>query len=136
MALISIQEVTHSYGGPLLLDKVNYQLKKNERVALIGRNGEGKTTLLTLMANMQKPDSGKVVYEKGIKVGYLPQQIDSNLEGTVFEIVLSGLGKRAELLSEYQDTYSKLQTTHSEELISKLSVPLYEAGRSCNHTSR
>ena len=120
MALISIQEVTHSYGGPLLLDKVNYQLKKNERVALIGRNGEGKTTLLTLMANMQKPDSGKVVYEKGIKVGYLPQQIDSNLEGTVFEIVLSGLGKRAELLSEYQDTYSKLQTTHSEELISKL----------------
>jgi len=121
MALISIQEVTHSYGGPLLLDKVNYQLKKNERVALIGRNGEGKTTLLTLMANMQKPDSGKVVYEKGVKVGYLPQQIDSNLEGTVFEIVLSGLGKRAELLSEYQDTYSKLQTTHSEELISKLS---------------
>ncbi len=120
MALISIQEVTHSYGGPLLLDKVNYQLKKNERVALIGRNGEGKTTLLTLMANMQKPDSGKVVYEKGVKVGYLPQQIDSNLEGTVFEIVLSGLGKRAELLSEYQDTYSKLQTTHSEELISKL----------------
>jgi len=120
MALISIQEVTHSYGGPLLLDKVNYQLKKNERVALIGRNGEGKTTLLTLMANMQKPDSGKVVYEKGLKVGYLPQQIDSNLEGTVFEIVLSGLGKRAELLSEYQDTYSKLQTTHSEELISKL----------------
>ncbi len=120
MALISIQEVTHSYGGPLLLDKVNYQLKKNERVALIGRNGEGKTTLLTLMANMQKPDSGKVVYEKGIKVGYLPQQIDSNLEGTVFEIVLSGLGKRAELLSEYQDTYSKLQTTHSEELISEL----------------
>ncbi len=120
MALISIQEVTHSYGGPLLLDKVNYQLEKNERVALIGRNGEGKTTLLTLMANMQKPDSGKVVYEKGIKVGYLPQQIDSNLEGTVFEIVLSGLGKRAELLSEYQDTYSKLQTTHSEELISEL----------------
>ena len=121
MALISIQEVTHSYGGPLLLDKVNYQLKKNERVALIGRNGEGKTTLLTLMANMQKPDSGKVVYEKGVKVGYLPQQIDSNLEGTVFEIVLSGLGNRAELLSEYQDTFSKLQTTHSEELISKLS---------------
>jgi ATP-binding cassette subfamily F protein uup len=120
MALISIQEVTHSYGGPLLLDKVNYQLKKNERVALIGRNGEGKTTLLTLMANMRKPDSGKVVYEKGVKVGYLPQQIDSNLEGTVFEIVLSGLGKRAELLSEYQDTYSKLQTTHSEELISEL----------------
>ena len=120
MALISIQEVTHSYGGPLLLDKVNYQLTKNERVALIGRNGEGKTTLLTLMANMQKPDSGKVVYEKGVKVGYLPQQIDSNLEGTVFEIVLSGLGKRAELLSEYQDTYSKLQTTHSEELISEL----------------
>jgi len=120
MALISIQEVTHSYGGPLLLDKVNYQLEKNERVALIGRNGEGKTTLLTLMANIQKPDNGKVVYEKGIKVGYLPQQIDSNLEGTVFEIVLSGLGKRAELLSEYQDTYSKLQTTHSEELISEL----------------
>ncbi len=120
MALISIQEVTHSYGDPLLLDQVSFQLEKSERVALIGRNGEGKTTLLTLMAGSQKPDSGKVVYEKGVKIGYLPQQIASNLEGVVFDIVLSGLGKRAELLSEYHKLNHELETTHSDELINKL----------------
>jgi len=120
MALISIQEVTHSYGDPLLLDQVNFQLEKNERVALIGRNGEGKTTLLTLMANMQKPDGGKIVYEKGVKIGYLPQQIASSLDGKVFDIVLSGLGKRAELLSEYHQVYNELEITHSDQLINKL----------------
>ena len=130
MALISIQEVTHSYGDPLLLDKVSLQLEKNERVALIGRNGEGKTTLLTLMAGIQKPDSGKVVYEKGIKVGFLPQQIDSSLKGSVFDIVLEGLGKRSELLAEYQETYTKLQISHSDELnnrLNELQVKLEDA---------
>ena len=120
MALISVQEVTHSYGDPLLLDKVSFQLEKSERVALIGRNGEGKTTLLTLMAGSQKPDSGKVVYEKGVKIGYLPQQIDSKIDGVVFDIVLSGLGKRAALLSEYQQVYYELEQTDTDELNTKL----------------
>ena len=120
MALISIQELTHSYGDPLLLDKINYQLEKNERVALIGRNGEGKTTLLNLMANTLKPDSGKVVYEKGVKVGYLPQQIASELDGRVFDIVLAGLGTRAEIFNEYQEISRKLETNYSEELLKKL----------------
>ena len=121
MALISVQEVTHSYGGPILLDRVSFQLEKNERVALIGRNGEGKTTLLTLMAGIQKPDSGKVVFEKGIKTGFLPQKIDPGLKGKVFDIVMGGLGERAELLSEYQETYTKLQSSQTDKLVSRLS---------------
>ncbi len=116
MALISVQEVTHSYGDPLLLDKVSFQLEKNERVALIGRNGEGKTTLLTLIAGLQKPNSGEVVYEKWVKIGYLPQKIDSKIDGIVFDIVLSGLGKRAALLSEYQQVYHELEQTDNDKL--------------------
>jgi len=122
MALISIQEITHSFGGPPLLDNVNYQLENNERVSLIGRNGEGKTTLLNLMANILKPDKGKVVYEKGIKIGYLPQEIPSDINGKVFDIVLSGHGPRAELLNRYQEINNKLQTKQSEELINKLNI--------------
>lgn len=120
MALISIQEVTHSYGDPLLLDKVSIQLEKSERVALIGRNGEGKTTLLTLMAGSQKPDDGKIVYEKGVKIGYLPQQIASDIDGVVFDIVLSGLGQRAELLSEYQKVYHEIEERNTDELGGRL----------------
>jgi ATP-binding cassette subfamily F protein uup len=130
MALISIEEITHSFGGPLLLDNVNYQLENNDRVSLIGRNGEGKTTLLNLMANILKPDEGKVVYEKGIKIGYLPQEIPGDINGKVFDIVLSGLGPRVELLNRYQEINDKLQSKQSEELINKLNMLQMELERS------
>ncbi|MDP6924654.1 MAG: ATP-binding cassette domain-containing protein [Candidatus Scalindua sp.] len=93
MALLSLQKVSISFGGPLLLDKADLQLERGERVCLIGRNGEGKSTLLKLINGELLPDSGDVARQKGLCTAYLSQEIPKELKGTVFEIVSNGLEK-------------------------------------------
>ncbi|MCR4345277.1 MAG: ATP-binding cassette domain-containing protein [Candidatus Scalindua sp.] len=91
MALLSLQKISIRFGGPLLLDKVDLQLERGERVCLIGRNGEGKSTLLKLINGELMPDSGDIVRQKGLCTAYLSQEIPRELDGTVFEIVHDGL---------------------------------------------
>ncbi|MEI7750902.1 MAG: ATP-binding cassette domain-containing protein [Candidatus Omnitrophota bacterium] len=120
MALISLQDITLAYGGPPLFDSMNLQLEQGERVALLGRNGVGKTTLMKVMAGHIQPDSGKVVYQKGIRVTHLPQEVPSGISGNVFDLVLSGLGERVKLLSDYHHVNHRLQTEYSDQLMKQL----------------
>ena len=87
MAQISFQSVSIAFGGPALLDQVDLQVQKGERIALIGRNGEGKTTLLNLAAGRLVPDSGEIVADKGLRVAGLEQDLPSDMGGTVRSVV-------------------------------------------------
>jgi ATP-binding cassette subfamily F protein uup len=120
MALISLQDITLAYGGPPLFDHMDLQLEQGERVALLGRNGVGKTTLMKVMAGHLQPDSGKVVYQKGVRVTHLPQEVPSGISGNVFDLVLSGLGERVKLLSDYHHVNHRLQTEYSDQLMKQL----------------
>ncbi len=120
MALISLQELSLKFGGPLIFDCLNLQLEPGERVALLGRNGAGKTTLMKVMAGELSPDNGQVVLQKGIQVTHLPQEVPGEMEGNVYDIVLSGLGERANLLSRYHQLTHRLHTEHSKELLRQL----------------
>lgn len=120
MALISLQDIVLAYGGPPLFDHMDLQLKQGERVALLGRNGVGKTTLMKVMAGHLQPDSGQVIYQKGIRVTHLPQEVPAGIAGNVFDLVLSGLGGRAKLLSDYHHVNHRLQTEYSEPLLKQL----------------
>jgi len=120
MALISLQDITLAYGGPPLFDHMDLQLEQGERVALLGRNGVGKTTLMKIMAGHLQPDLGKIVYQKGIRVTHLPQEVPSGISGSVFDLVLSGLGERVKLLSDYHHVNHRLQTEYSEQLMKQL----------------
>ena len=91
MALLSLQEVSVRFGGPLILDQISLQIERGERVCLLGRNGEGKSTLLKLINGELVPDSGDVVRQKGTRTAYLSQEIPRDVHGTVFDIVLDGL---------------------------------------------
>ena len=120
MALISLQEITLAFGGPLLFENLSLQLEPGERVALLGRNGVGKTTLMKVMAGQVEIDRGEIVYQKGIKVNHLPQEVPSNITGTVFDVVFSGLGERAKLLSDYHHVTHRLHTEHTPALMQEL----------------
>jgi ATP-binding cassette subfamily F protein uup len=91
MALISVQEVDLGFGGPLLLEGVNLQIERGERVGLLGRNGAGKSTLLKLINGQTAPDSGAISRQQNIRLAYLPQEVPQGLTGTVASLVATGL---------------------------------------------
>ncbi len=101
MTLIRFSDVTFGYGGPPLLDRVSFTVEAGERLALLGRNGEGKSTLLKLIAGWELPTSGEITRSSQLSVGALAQEVPTDLEGTVFEVVSAGLGERGELLSQF-----------------------------------
>ena len=90
MALISIRDVSVSFGGPLVLEHVTLHIEAGERVCLLGRNGEGKSTLMRLISGDIAPDSGDVIRQQGLRLGHLPQTIPPDLQGPVLEIVNEG----------------------------------------------
>ncbi len=122
MALISLQEINLAFSGPLIFDCLSLQLEPGERIALLGRNGAGKTTLMKVLTGQQQVDSGNVITQKGIQVAHLPQEVPVGITGTVFNVVLSGLGARAELLSQHHHLTHRLQTEQTPELLRQLDV--------------
>ncbi len=91
MAILNLQDVSIRFGGPPLLEKVTLQVEKGEKVCLLGRNGEGKTTLLRLISGKLEPDSGVITLQKGTTVAGLSQALPSDLSGSVYDVVAGGL---------------------------------------------
>jgi ATP-binding cassette subfamily F protein uup len=122
MALISLQEISLKFSGPLIFDRLSLQIEPGERVALLGRNGAGKTTLMKVMAGQLAVDDGEVICQKGIQITHLPQEVPVDMNGSVFDIVLSGLGERASLLKKYHQLTHRLHTEHTPELLKQLDL--------------
>ena len=129
MALISLQETKLKFSGPLIFDGLSLQLEPGERVAMLGRNGAGKTSLMKVLAGELAVDEGKVIWQKGIQVTHLPQEVPVDMKGRVFDIVLSGLGERAVLLSRYHELTHRLHKEHTTELLSQLDIVQSELDR-------
>lgn len=72
-ALISARDVTLSYGSRQILDHVNLDVRLGEIVTIIGPNGAGKSTLVKVMLGLEPPDSGEVIRQEGLRIGYVPQ---------------------------------------------------------------
>ena len=101
MPLLSVDNVCLAFGHVDLLDHVSFQLEAGERVALIGRNGSGKSSLLRTLAGQSAPDDGTVWRQEGLVTAYVPQEPDFDLECDVFATVADGLGSVAHLLVDY-----------------------------------
>jgi len=103
MALLSYRNLTVSFGGPYLLNDVGLTIDKKERICLLGRNGEGKSTLLRILAGQVSPDKGEFEKLPDLRVAKLDQEIPQGVEGTVFDVVAKGLGKKGDLLRAYNE---------------------------------
>lgn len=100
MAYITLRDVQLAFGGPALLNGANFNLERGERVCLIGRNGEGKSTLLKLIEGSLLPDSGEVSLQNGITISMLAQDVPMD-SGRVADIVADGAGEASEVLRAY-----------------------------------
>ncbi|MFV5490871.1 MULTISPECIES: ATP-binding cassette domain-containing protein [Acinetobacter] len=102
MAYITLRDVQLAFGGPALLDGANFNLERGERVCLIGRNGEGKSTLLKLIEGSLLPDGGEVSLQNGITISMLAQDVPMD-SGKVADIVADGAGEASEVLRAYHE---------------------------------
>ena len=87
MALLSLSNVSLSYGGLPLLDGVELHIERGDRICLLGINGTGKSSMLRVLAGESPPDAGQVVRSPGLRVTRLPQQVPAHLQGRVADIV-------------------------------------------------
>ncbi len=101
MALIQLQNIQVSFGGPALLDNLSMTINPNERICLIGRNGAGKSTLMKVLNREIKADSGEIITEKGAVIAQLEQEVPRDMSGSVYDVVASGLEEAGELLSAF-----------------------------------
>jgi len=101
MPHLILSDASLAYGHVPLLDHTDFQLDAGERVALIGRNGSGKSSLLRALAGQSTLDDGTVWREPGIRIGYVPQEPPFDPELTVFAAVVAGMGEVSALLAEY-----------------------------------
>ncbi len=94
MPIVRLDKVSLSFGLKPLLDNVSLQLRRGERVCLLGRNGEGKSSLLQLIAKNRMPDSGEVWVRPGARVASLAQEVSSSSGDRVREVVLGGVERQ------------------------------------------
>ncbi|MFB4279207.1 ABC-F family ATP-binding cassette domain-containing protein [Nonomuraea sp. MTCD27] len=93
MNLVNLESVSHAYGPKPLLSDVSLGVEAGERIGVVGRNGGGKTTLLSVIAGAVRPDSGRVTHNRGLRVGFLSQQDDLDPTATIRQTVLGGLAE-------------------------------------------
>ncbi len=116
MALLSIQNVSLAFGGPTLFEDISLHVERGDRVGLLGRNGCGKSTLLRLISGELQPDSGAVVCRQGVRIASLPQDVPEDLNGTVYEEVLCGLGQAGQELLRYHRLARQVQEGDDQQL--------------------
>ena len=103
-----------------MLEGVDLSIDKGERVCLVGRNGTGKSTIMKLITNEVKPDHGKIVFQQGVRITLLTQEVPHDVQGSVFDVVSSAFGEQGKLLAEYHHVSAKLAHDHSEKLMAEL----------------
>ncbi|MCL5427302.1 MAG: ATP-binding cassette domain-containing protein [Gammaproteobacteria bacterium] len=101
MTLLRLEQLQLAYGTHVLLNRADLTVEKGERLALVGRNGTGKSTLLKLVAGDILPDDGSIWRAPGLKIGVLAQELPEASGLTIFDMVAQGLPEAGELLSEY-----------------------------------
>jgi ATP-binding cassette subfamily F protein uup len=102
MPLVSLQDVHLAYGHVALLDGADFSIDAGERIALIGRNGTGKSSLLRGIAGELAFDDGQVVRQGGVSIAFVPQEPALDPAHTIFEAVAAGLAGHAAAIAEYE----------------------------------
>ncbi len=106
--MLSVSGLTKAYGGRTLFSDVSFRLLNGRRIALVGGNGVGKTTILETIVGVREADAGEVSRQKGVRVGYLPQELLDAWSGTVLEEVMRGAAHVLEIEAELRELEPEL----------------------------
>ncbi|MBQ0756662.1 MAG: ATP-binding cassette domain-containing protein [Amphritea sp.] len=122
MALIRLDKVSVAFGDKQLLDHIDFQLEKGERVALVGINGAGKSTLLKVIAGHQATDDGELWQDGGARIAELSQMLPVADDRKVRDVIASGCAETMELLTRYE----ALAVNHTDADMAEMERLLHE----------
>jgi ATP-binding cassette subfamily F protein uup len=120
MPLLDIKNISLSFGGPQLLDSADLVIEPGERICLLGRNGEGKSSLLRIINGDLQPDRGDIACRQGLRVGLLEQEVPGGMPGTVYDVVAGGISGLGELVAQYHAVSRRMESVHDENLMRRL----------------
>ncbi len=121
MPLLTLNNLDYSVGGPLLIEDANLAIDAGERICVVGRNGEGKSTLLKLIAGELAPDDGRIARNEGLRIARMAQEVPRDLVGTVFDVIALGAGEIGQMVAEYH------HISHAEHFDAERMAVLHEA---------
>ena len=121
MALISIKQLSLAYGHVALLDQADLHIDAGERVCLIGRNGAGKSSLMSIIAKQRDYDSGEVNYQSGVSIAQLQQDLPEKQRKTIYDVVAEGLGELGEIIKDYHSLSLNISAENPEKDLNRLS---------------
>lgn len=118
--LITVENLSHTFGDKKLYDQVSFRILNGEKIGLIGANGTGKTTLIKILGGDTIPDNGKIWINPNIKIGYLDQYASLNPELTIFEYLRTAFSNLIKLNEELEETNLLLQKTTDQAELNRL----------------
>ena len=101
MNLLSVEDISKSYGEKVLFKSISFGINKGQKIALIAKNGTGKTSILDIIVGKDKPDDGNVIFRKGIQTAYLPQEPNLDPKLTVEETILKADNPTLRIIANY-----------------------------------
>lgn len=107
MNFLSVENLSKSFGARALFRDLSFGLAEGQKAALIARNGEGKTTLLRILAGLDQADQGRVVFRKGLKVEYLAQDPELDPQKSILQSVLDATNPMSEAIVRYERALEK-----------------------------
>jgi ATP-binding cassette subfamily F protein 3 len=120
MAVVTLQDIHKAFGSEIVLDQLNLQLHAGEKVGMVGANGSGKTTILKLITGQVTPDMGRVIRQKGLRIGYLPQEASFSSQRTVLEEMHAGVENLLKLQEAIHNVSHEMERLTGPELQSKM----------------
>lgn len=118
--IVSCQTITKSFGTVPILQDISFLMNEREKVAVIGINGAGKSTLFKIIMKEMEPDSGEVIFAKGLAIGYLSQQQGLESGCTIYEEVLKVKAEVLKMEARIRELELVMKTVFGEELDKKL----------------
>lgn len=113
--MISINNLTVSFGGFTLLNNINFHVSEKDRIGLVGKNGSGKSTLLKIIVGINRPTEGQVLKPSGLTIGYLPQQMEHAKDKTVYQEALTAFSHYFEMHDEMEKIQAELSEREDYE---------------------
>jgi ATP-binding cassette subfamily F protein 3 len=120
MAIITLQDIHKAFGPEVVLDHLDLQLHPGEKVGMVGANGSGKTTILRLITGQIAPDMGRVIRQKGLRIGYLPQEATFTGDRTVLEEMHAGVEHLLKLQQAIHEVSHEMESLSGPALQAKM----------------